>query len=81
MYFIYIIYSHRRDRYYVGYTSDIISRIAKHNSAATISTKSGIPWELVYSEQYVTKTEALKREKAIKKMKSRKYIEYLIKKG
>jgi len=78
MYFVYIIYSKKRDSFYVGYTANINSRITKHNTGATISTKSGIPWELVYSEQYVTKTEAIKREKAIKKKKSRKYIEYLI---
>ncbi len=78
MYFVYIIYSKKRDSFYIGYTANINSRIIKHNSGATISTKSGIPWELVYSEQYVTKTEAIKREKAIKKKKSRKYIEYLI---
>ena len=78
MYFVYIIYSKKRDSFYIGYTANINSRITKHNSRATISTKLGIPWELVYSEQYVTKTEAIKREKAIKKKKSRKYIEYLI---
>ena len=78
MYFVYIIYSKKRDSFYIGYTANINSRITKHNAGATISTKSGIPWELVYSEQYVTKTEAIKREKAIKKKKSRKYIEYLI---
>ncbi len=78
MYYVYIIYSKKRDSFYVGYTANINSRITKHNAGATISTKSGIPWKLVYSEQYVTKTEAIKREKAIKKKKSRKYIEYLI---
>ena len=77
-YFVYILYSEKRDRFYIGFTSDINSRLLKHNSGSTTSTKSGIPWELVYSEEYVTKTEALKREKAIKKKKSRKYIEYLI---
>ena len=78
MYFVYIIYSKKKDGFYIGYTANINSRITKHNSGATISTKSGILWKLVYSEQYVTKTEAIKREKAIKKKKSRNYIEYLI---
>ena len=78
MYFVYIIYSKKKDGFYIGYTANINSRITKHNSGTTISTKSGIPWKLIYSEQYVTKTEAIKREKAIKKKKSRNYIEYLI---
>ena len=36
---------------------------------------------MVYYETYQTKTEALKREKEIKKKKSRKYIEGLIHAG
>ncbi len=78
MYFVYIIYSKKRDRFYVGYTSDISFRITKHNAGATVSTRSGIPWELVYTEEYLAKTEAIKREKEIKNKKSRKYIEYLL---
>jgi predicted GIY-YIG superfamily endonuclease len=35
-------------------------------------------WKLVYTEIFQTKSEAAKRELAIKKKKSRKYIEWLI---
>ena len=78
MFFVYILYSCKRDRYYVGYTSEIENRVAKHNSGSTTSTKSVIPWELVYREQFNSKKEAIKREKEIKKMKSRIYILKLI---
>ncbi|MEJ5350393.1 MAG: GIY-YIG nuclease family protein [Melioribacteraceae bacterium] len=46
-----------------------------HNSGYNPSTKSGVPWELVYVEEYETKKEAFNREEEIKKKKSRKYIE------
>jgi putative endonuclease len=36
-------------------------------------------WEIVYSEMYESKSEAQKREIAIKKKKSRTYIEMLLK--
>ena len=39
-----------------------------------------MPWVIVYFEEFKTITEARKREYAIKKMKSRKYIESLISK-
>ncbi len=45
----------------------------------TISTRPEKPWTLVYSEEFGTKAEALKREWHIKRMKSRKYIKNLIK--
>lgn len=78
MWFLYIIYSHKLDRYYVGYTDDLAWRIERHNSGWGRYTKTGIPWKLVYQEEFETKSEAIKREREIKKKKSRKYIENLI---
>ena len=37
-----------------------------------------MPWVLKYEEKYATNQEARNRESAIKKMKSRNYIEQLI---
>jgi putative endonuclease len=78
-YFIYILYSQSRDRYYIGYSQNPEERLSEHNAGATTSTRSGVPWLLVYKEECIDKTSAIKRENAIKKMKSRKYIERLIK--
>ena len=78
MWFVYILYSNKLDRYYTGSTDDLEWRLERHNSGWGRYTKKGIPWKLVYNEEYFTKTEALKREREIKKMKSRKYIEELI---
>ena len=79
MYYVYILYSKRRDRYYTGFTAnDLEWRLQRHNLGWTRSTKSGIPWKLMYYETYKTKSEALKREKQIKRQKSRVYIESLI---
>nr|WP_255375273.1 GIY-YIG nuclease family protein [Barnesiella sp. An55] len=75
------MYSRTRDRYYVGYTHDIAGRLGKHNAGATPSTRSGRPWELVYSESYAEKRAAISREREIKDKKSRVYIEQLIAKG
>ena len=77
-FFMYIIYSEKRDRYYIGYTGDLETRVEKHNLGATRSTRSGIPWILVYSEEFENKSDVIKRELAIKRKKSRKYIVSLI---
>ncbi|MCD6440450.1 MAG: GIY-YIG nuclease family protein, partial [Candidatus Marinimicrobia bacterium] len=53
-------------------------RLIHHNDGWTKSTKSGIPWILVYSEKFNSRSNAMKREKEIKRMKSQKYIESLI---
>jgi putative endonuclease len=78
-YSTYILYSQSRDRYYIGYSQNPITRLEEHNSGATVSTRSGRPWQLVYQEDFDNKTQAIKRESEIKRKKSRKYIELLIK--
>ena len=79
-YFVYILYSDSIDRYYIGSCSDINSRLTRHNAGATASTKHGRPWKLMYSESFENKSDALKRELHLKKMKSRIFIEKLINK-
>jgi putative endonuclease len=77
-YYVYIIYSASRDRYYIGHTHDLNQRIEQHNSGRTPSTKPGRPWVLVYQEMFEDKSYAYQRELEIKGKKSRKYIELLI---
>ena len=79
--FTYILYSKKIDRYYVGSTNDLEWSLERHNMGWGRYTKKGIPWRIVYSEKYDTKPEALKREKEIKRKKSRKYIEGVINAG
>jgi putative endonuclease len=78
MFYIYILYSESFNRYYVGQCEDIAARLQRHNSRGVPSTKPYIPWEMVYTEVFLTRTEAMAREKEIKNKKSRNYIEYLI---
>ena len=78
MYSVYIIYSSILDKYYTGYTDDIIIRLEQHNSGISTFTAKASDWQLRYMEQFKTREDAMKREKEIKNKKSRKYIEWLI---
>ncbi len=79
--FVYIIYSNSINRYYVGVTSDIESRIKKHNSNHKGFTGKANDWELKYSEEFELKSDAMKRESQIKSWKSKTEIEKLINKS
>ena len=81
MYFVYIIYSEKIDKYYIGYTSDLHNRVRRHNANSKGFTNTGKPWTLVYFEQFDSKKEAANREKYLKAWKSKKKIEALIKSG
>ena len=78
MFTVYILYSQTKDRFYIGMTGDALEeRIRKHNSNHKGFTGGLGDWKLVYSEIYLQKTEALKRENEIKNWKSRIMIKRL----
>ena len=77
-FFVYIIYSSSLDKYYVGYTFDLKKRLLEHNDGISDFTSKASDWLLKYSEPYSSRELAIKREKEIKKKKSRKYVEWLI---
>ena len=79
MYFIYILYSNKQDKYYIGHTSDLVGRLGRHNSNHKGWTGKTSDWEVIYTEEYKTKSEAYYRERQLKAWKSRKRIEALIK--
>ncbi len=59
MYFIYILYSKTWDRYYIGHCEDLVVRLARHNNRGVPSTKAYVPWELVYTESFISRSNAL----------------------
>ena len=75
---LYILFSQKLNKYYVGSTSDIERRITEHNRGKEKFTKTGVPWDLVYKEELNDLKAARQREHFIKKQKSRIYIEKLI---
>ena len=77
-YFVYILYSVSRDRYYIGYTASLQGRLEKHNQKHVGFTGRIKDWKLVWSEGFETKAEAMRREKQFKSWKSRTNIEALI---
>lgn len=78
--FVYIINSPSKDRFYVGETIDVKSRIEQHNSGfyTTSSTKIAQDWELFFQIECQNRTQALKLERFIKKMKSRQFYFRLV---
>jgi putative endonuclease len=80
MAWVYILYSKKIDKYYVGACTDLDRRLYEHNLGHSKFTSTGVPWELVYKEEWVDLVSAKQRELKIKKMKSRAYIQDLIRK-
>ena len=77
-YFVYILQSQRDFTYYIGYSKDPALRLIKHNNSKTGYTATKGPWKLVYTEEFITKSEAIKREKFLKRQKNTTFYKKLI---
>ncbi len=77
-FFVYILFSNTKNRYYVGFTSNLEDRLIRHNQKSKGFTGNVNDWKVVYTENYATKKEANKRELQIKSWKSRVKIQELI---
>ena len=58
------------NRYYIGCSKNLESRLKLHNNGKVRSTKAYSPWVVVYTEDYKSKVAAYRREKEIKSYKS-----------
>ena len=74
MYKVYVLFSPAHDKIYIGYTADLEQRLLSHNELGHGWTKSFRPWQIVFTEGYQTKQEAMKREKELKTAKGREFI-------
>jgi putative endonuclease len=81
MFVVYIIYSKKLNRYYIGTTDDFERRYAEHNSHhfSDSFTSKVIPCDKFLVIDSLTSNQAYKIETHIKRMKSKTYISNLIK--
>jgi len=79
MFFVYALYSKKYDKIYIGQTCDLKNRLIEHNLGLSFYTKRYLPWEIIYTEECFSRSEALKREKQLKSQKGREFVWNIIK--
>ena len=77
MWNVYVLLSLKDKRSYVGSTNALLKRIDEHNRGLVRSTKSRIPFKLVYKEEYDTEQEARKKEKYYKTAAGRRKLKQI----
>ena len=74
MFYVYVLKSINFDKFYTGFTSDLVKRLAEHNSGKTKSNKAYVPFEIIYTEEIESREDARKREKYLKTGAGRKFL-------
>ncbi|MBC7696440.1 MAG: GIY-YIG nuclease family protein [Burkholderiales bacterium] len=62
MFTVYVLYSEKYNKIYIGYTSNIEQRLLAHNELETKGyTLRYRPWKVIYTEIFPEKLDAQKR--------------------
>ena len=68
VFFVYMIkaVSSKKQKTYVGYTNNLISRLKKHNTNVGAKSTKGYKWILVYKKKFLSKSKAMSYEYKLK---------------
>jgi len=79
MFTVYVLFSKSHQKIYIGFTSNLENRMISHNQLGKKGyTLKYRPWEVIYSEVYKQKSDAMKREKQLKSAQGRAFIKNVI---
>ena len=76
-YFVYILYSEKFDRFYIGQTNHIDQRVHRHNAGSEKATAAFVPWVLVWFGIKESRTEAMKLEKKLKNLTKQRIRDFI----
>jgi putative endonuclease len=85
-YYLYVLLSLKDNKFYIGSTSDLQSRVYLHLKGQVPATKHRLPVKLIFYEAYLDKYDAIRREDYLKSSKGKQTLrnmlkEYLSKRG
>jgi len=79
MYYIYILLSLKDKRLYIGYTSNLQTRLIQHEQGFSGATKYRRPLKLIHYEAFLAQEDALRREEYLKGGNGHKEMKILLK--
>lgn len=77
IYYVYINYSEKFDKYYIGQTENFESRLLLHNSSLIKSTSPYIPWVNVLLIEKSSRSEAMTLEKKLKNLNRVRLVQFI----
>ena len=78
---VYILWSEKLHKYYIGSTSDLSRRVSEHNRGQTTSTASGRPWKCVFAHKTDTLHQAKCIESRLKRWKNKSILDQIVTRG
>jgi len=78
-YCVYVLYSLKDNKFYIGYTTNLHERLTSHIKGQSKATSLRRPFILVFCEYFFSKHDAARREKYLKTSVGKKMLKFLLK--
>ena len=79
MFSVYILWSDKLQKFYIGQTSNLEDRIYRHNHGYEKYTSKGMPWTLIWSTQKKSRQEAMTLERKLKNYTQKRLRDFISK--
>ena len=76
--YVYILFSLKDGNFYIGFTKNVYSRYKEHQAGKNISTANRGPFEMIYFEAFLSKFDALRRERYFKTSKGKTTLKQML---
>ena len=78
MHFVYILWSKKDERFYIGYTADLDRRMKEHKNGQCHTTLRMDNPQLIFCEGFISQADALRREGYFKTTKGKKTLRLML---
>ncbi|HAI74222.1 MAG TPA: excinuclease ABC subunit C [Candidatus Moranbacteria bacterium] len=79
MYYVYVLYSQKDRKLYIGYSADLKTRIKQHLKGSVKITKNRLPLLLIYYEAFINEKAAREQELFYKTGQGRRVLKNRLK--
>ncbi len=77
MFYVYILYPPKFNKYYIGQTNSFEKRLLRHNSGYENYTKSYIPWQLILTIEKPTRSQSMILERKLKNLSKERLLNFI----
>lgn len=78
MFYVYIIYSKKINKKYIGYSTNLKARLEEHNRGKSSFCSNGERWELIHYQVFKSEKDARSEERFLKTGKGRERLKFLL---
>jgi len=74
MYYVYVLHSIKDNGFYIGFSTNLRTRLRQHQDGENFATSHRGPWKLIYYEAYTEREDAEGREQFLKSGAGRRFL-------